>query len=265
MTPIQLIAVDLDGTLLRSDGTPAPAGMDALRKARAAGVHVVLTSARIYHSMLQYYDALALTGPMICIDGAQIWRTRDELWQQTTFPREIGLVIAAEADTGGWAISTSAGDRAYYRRLPDQPLGEFKPGRWAVDSNADTIPVDPLRTLTWDADAATHLETFITANYPDQCRLTTFYYEDGSIRSLTVMAPNVSKGAGLRFVAEKLAVPLANTLAIGDGHNDISMFDVAGVSVAMGNAFDVVHAKADHTAPANDDEGLAWAVKKFVL
>ena len=265
MTDIQLIAVDVDGTLLRSDGTPAPQGMAALQAAVSAGVHVVLTSARIYHSMLKYYDQINYDGPMICIDGAQIWGKPGDLWQQTTFPREIGLAIAAEADQNGWPISTSAGDRTYYRRLPDQALGEFKPGRWAVATNGDTIPVDPLRIVTWDSEAATHLSRFVNANYADQLQLSTFYYEDRSIRSITVMAPQASKGAGVRFVADKLGIPLANTLAIGDGHNDMSMFTVAGVSVAMGNGLDEVRATAAHIAPSNDDEGLAWAVREFVF
>jgi len=264
MTQIRLMAVDLDGTLLGSDGEAIPQSMEALRRAVAAGVQVILTSARIYHSMLPYYEALGLTGPMICIDGAQIWQEPGKLWQQTTFPREIGLAIAAEADKNGWPISTSAGEFTYYRRLPDQSLGEFKPGRFAVASNAETIPVDPLRIVTWDAVAAAHIAAYVEANYADECKLSRFLYEDRRLRSITVTAPGASKGDALRFVAAKLAIPLENTLAIGDGHNDLTMFAVAGVSVAMGNGLEEIREASDYIAPTNDNAGVAWAVDQFV-
>ena len=76
---------------------------------------------------------------------------------------------------------------------------------------------------------------------------------------------SADKGTALRFVAKKLEIPLEQVLAIGDNPNDVPMFEAAGVSVAMGNAPLQVREAATTVGPSNDDEGVAWAIRKFAL
>lgn len=266
MSDIKLIAIDMDGTLLNSEGEPAQETIHTLQQAAQHGITVMLASARLSISMLEAYTRLGLHAPMISIDGAQIWERGDGApWQQTPFSREIALEIAQLADEKGWALSASVGTNTYYRRLDDQPPGEFKPARFAVATNADTMPDAPLRVLTWDKAAIPYLQDYVQEHYADHCRTELFANPDGTLRSLGILAREVSKGAALRVVMDKLNLTPEQVMAIGDGPNDITMFDVAGTGIAMGNAIELIKRAADHIAPSNDEDGVGWAVRQFAL
>jgi hypothetical protein len=85
------------------------------------------------------------------------------------------------------------------------------------------------------------------------------------IAELTVFSPDASKGAGLRWLAQRLNIPMAQTLAIGDGVNDVSMLRAAGLGIAMGNAAPEVQQAADAVTAANDEDGCALAIERYVL
>jgi hydroxymethylpyrimidine pyrophosphatase-like HAD family hydrolase len=82
---------------------------------------------------------------------------------------------------------------------------------------------------------------------------------------LTLFATGVSKGAALARLAADLGVPLAETLAIGDGSNDVSMLRVAGLGVAMGHATPSVRLAADVVTASNGEDGAAQAIERYVL
>jgi Cof subfamily protein (haloacid dehalogenase superfamily) len=78
---------------------------------------------------------------------------------------------------------------------------------------------------------------------------------------LEITRHGVTKGAALTNLARFLGIPLEQVAAVGDGENDISMFEVAGMSIAMGNAAPQIQQAADLVAPSNDEDGLVWALK----
>ena len=82
---------------------------------------------------------------------------------------------------------------------------------------------------------------------------------------VSISGPGVDKGRALRVVCERLGIAPDEAMAVGDAAPDLAMFDVAGVSVAMGNAPDDVKARADAVAPSNAESGVAWALRRFVL
>ena len=82
---------------------------------------------------------------------------------------------------------------------------------------------------------------------------------------LDVTHANANMGAALRSFARHAGVAITEVAAIGDMANDLAMLDIAGFSIAMGNAPDAVKANADVIAAANDDEGFAKAVREFIL
>lgn len=78
------------------------------------------------------------------------------------------------------------------------------------------------------------------------------------------MSPaNITKGSGLRELCEFLNIDLAETVAVGDAHNDIEILQVAGVGVAMGNSIDEIKKIADFVTLDNDNDGVAAAVDKL--
>ena len=86
-----------------------------------------------------------------------------------------------------------------------------------------------------------------------------------SPEALEIVPPGVNKATGLARVAELLGIPREETIAIGDGENDISMLRWAGLGIAMANAPDNVKAAADVIAPACDEDGAAWAMEKYLF
>jgi hydroxymethylpyrimidine pyrophosphatase-like HAD family hydrolase len=105
--------------------------------------------------------------------------------------------------------------------------------------------------------------------FADGCRVEIHAQADGVPHSLGVFAPEATKGAGLALVMERLRIEQESVLAVGDNACDLAIFQHARMAVVMGNAPAAVKREAlavgAVVAPGNDDEGLAWASKTFVL
>jgi len=266
MERISLVAVDLDGTLLTSEGSPAPRGAALLGRAARGGVHVVLATTRNADMVQALCRQLEIAGPLISTNGAQVWASPDgPLWACHTIPRQVALAIARLADRRGWELSTTIGAMTYWRQRPGQPLGLIAQNRTVVATNTDAIVGEPLRILASQPEAIAGLRSLCQVAFAGQCRTEIYYRPDGTAHSLGVFAPQADKGTALGLVLERLAVPWEHVLAIGDNPNDLPLFARAGVSVAMANAPDEVRRCASIVAPSNDDEGVAWALERFEL
>ena len=260
---IRLIAVDLDGTLLTSDKTLAPEGARLLKQAAEEGRHVVLATTRNPDSVRPLCRALETSDPIICTNGAQVWGSPDgPVWVTRSIPRKAGLEIARLADRHRWELSVTVGEMTYLRQRPGQALGPTGAHRMVVSSNADAIVGDPLRILTWHPDAVEAIRRLCRSKLAHQCTTETYYRADGGVHSLGVFALGADKGTALDLVLDRLRLEPADVMAIGDNTNDLPMFARARIAVAMSNALDEVKRAATAVAPSNDDEGVAWAVRK---
>ncbi len=262
----QLVAVDLDGTLLTGERTLAPGGVRSLRQAIRQGVYVVLSTTRNPGSTQPFCREIGTNAPMICTNGAQVWGSPEgPAWVCHTIPQEVALAIAQLADAHGWELSTTVGAVTYWRQRPGQPLGPYRPRITVVERNIDAIVGDPVRILVWLPEAVEAVRTLCEARFADRCYTTTYHHPDGTVESLSISAPQADKGTALRLVLERLGIEPEHAAAIGDNANDVPMFRVAGTSIAMGNALPAIKAQADAVAPGHNDEGVAWAVQRFVL
>ena len=275
---VRLISVDLDGTLFRSDRTPASEGVQLLQSARRAGVLVVINTTRNIGSVRKLCRAWDFNDPVICTNGAQIFASpKGPVWASHTIPMVVARSVARLADDNGWEVSTSVGNRSYLRQRTGQPLGPVRspssagiedsqdlPQMEIVRTNEEALAAEPVRMLLHEREAIAAARD-LTEQFPRHCRTETYYKPDGRVHSLCVLPREADKGTALEFVGRKLEIPLAQTLAIGDNPNDMPMFAAAGVGVAMGNAPPAVKAAATVVGPSNDDEGVAWAVRRFVL
>ncbi len=266
MERISLIAVDLDGTLLTSAGQVAPGGGRALTEAARAGVRVVLATTRNPNTVRHICQRLALRDPMICTNGAQVWGSPDgPVWLCDTIPRAAALRIVHLADEYGWELSTTIGDTAYWRQRPGQALGRLRPDVVIVPTNAAAMTGDPVRIIVNEAEAIIAIRTLCQTELFSQCHAETYYEPDGALHSLCIFAPGTSKGRALALVETQLNIPPAEVMVIGDNPNDLTMFPHARLRVAMGNAVESVKRQATAVAPSNDEEGVAWAVRRLVL
>ncbi len=264
---IQLVAIDLDGTLLNSAKQITDSTAATLRAVRrTTGGHVILASARPPRGALPFYNALHLDTPMINYNGALVYRPTD---QRVLLHRPLPALAAAEtvrlarsvyADV---VVSAEIMDKWYTDRVDDRystdTARSFRPDLIAPLSQWLKQSVTKLLLLGEPARLAGVAEA-IRAQLPTQVTVT-----QAREFLLQVMHPSVSKAYALRMVAGELGVPREQVMAIGDNANDIDMLQWAGVGVAMGNAPAEVQAAADHVTGHNDADGVARAIQMLML
>jgi hydroxymethylpyrimidine pyrophosphatase-like HAD family hydrolase len=286
VTPIRLLAADLDGTLLDPTGVVSPRTLGALAAAQERSVRIVLATARRYTGALPIARAAPGVDALIVYDGAQLraYPSGDVLFAQhlpAMLGQQVAELMAAHGVQPIAQHGTAAGERLLVGPRPPR-------GPWAdayLATTADQVERVPLAELCAGRPGPLRLVAFaplrrlrriaseLAARYPIGERLST----EGLIATqvlprgnygtaeLTVFAPGVSKGAALIRVAEMLHVPLAQTLAIGDGLNDISMLRIAGLAVAMGTAPRALRRVAQVVTGTNAEDGVAQTIERHIL
>ena len=263
---IKLIAIDLDDTLLDNARAVSPArAAAAIRAVTAQGVRVTLATGRMHRSALPYAMSLNLDIPLITYNGALIKYSRSG---ETLFHRPLDAGLAEKVlklfQRRGWYIQAYVGDvlyvrdrDAYARRYEEisgmtaVPLGDKiytiagPPTKLLAIAEPENIP-----DLAAELSAAFGEEIYLTVSKPNY---------------LEMMDPAVNKGAALAFLANHFGLDSSEVMAIGDSLNDLDMIKYAGIGIAMHNARDEVKAAADAVTGANDADGVAEAVEKYVL
>jgi Cof subfamily protein (haloacid dehalogenase superfamily) len=266
---VDLIAIDLDDTLLRADLTVSEGNKAALAEARAAGIRVVLASGRNIHSLRHYAGLLGLEGPgdyLICSNGAEIiesatGRILDQRRLEPAFCVEAARAIEARgypwqvyeeglihvSRPNPWALADS--------RLTGQPaiLLEDEAALFERGLIKFVIPGEPAAIEALRADLAALFEgraTLVTSKP---------YF-------LEILALGSDKGEALRRLTERLGLSLERAMAIGDAMNDLGMVSEAGHGCAPANALDAVKAAARHVSPfTNEEDAVADLVRRVAL
>lgn len=266
MQKIELIAVDLDGTLLNSDKTVSPKTSQLLQRANQQGVRIVIATTRNLYFVQYLCGLLQIEDPVICSNGAYILSAPfGEEWANYAIPTSVALTIAQIADENGWEISSTIGAMKYVRQRSQQALGPISANITTVKRNVDGIVSQPLRILVWHPEAIMHLHGLCSTELSDDCHTELYYGADGAVQSLGIFPAGADKGSALALVLGKLNIATNAVLAIGDNDNDIPLFSQAGFKVAVGNATAALKNHADAIAPNNDNDGVGWAIAQFVL
>lgn len=273
---IKLIALDLDGTLLNSKKQASERTLNALRAAAAQGIHIVPTTGRMFGAMPKEVLACEFIRYGICMNGGQIYDSKeDRVLHRDEIPLELAMRVYDYLDEISevydcYVNNSAVMGRAFWEQL-DQILAG-KPLDLAYSKGIRT-PVEDfrgyLRKLGMDlqkmqvfmADVSGRpaiMETLRT-RFPE---LAVTYSLPYNIEMNTATA---TKGAALRILCDHLGIPVAQAAAFGDGTNDISMLEAAGVGVAMANAVPEAKAAANHETVSNDEDGVAVFLEKYVL
>jgi Cof subfamily protein (haloacid dehalogenase superfamily) len=260
----RLAAIDLDETLVAHDGSISPRNAEAVRRLRAAGVTCVVASGRMHESTVRFADALGLDGPIISYNGAMIrHRVTGETWRHVTIPPEPASDIVQFCAEHGYHLNYYLDDHLYVAEV----------GRWARfyqnHTGSRMEPIGDLRKLAGtrptklilivEPDEADRLYALMTKRF--EARL---YITRTNPEYLEFMAPGCDKGEALRVLAERLGVARGETLAFGDGGNDLPMMRWAGFSVAMGSGKAAVREAASWVAPPFEADGFAVAVEALL-
>ena len=253
-----LIAIDVDGTLLRPDGSVAERTAAALSDARDAVAVVSLATGRDWAAVRDLLAGLPAIEYSLCVNGIEVV-TADgtELHaDQLDIAVARDAIVALRAAIPGVAVGLGIGGEL----IGEPGLGELFP-----EGVGDVIPVDDaldalgpdLRDLVvYHPDHTTDLDAFY-----DLCRralpLEGLDLAFSGLPMLEIVPPGAGKDAGLAWLASHLDIPNELVVAFGDGLNDLAMLRWAGTGVAMGQSRDAVIEAADEVTASNADDGVA--------
>lgn len=267
---IELIAIDMDGTLLNPQHQITPAVKQAVEAARRRGVHVVLATGRPYVGVQDYLRQLDIQGAndyCITYNGALVLQAADGacVLQETLgfedylyfeqLARELGVHFHAfdfdtlytpNKDIGKYTVHESAltGIPLKYRSVEEMDRQMRFPKVMMIDEPA-----------LLDA-AIARIPAEAQARYT-LLKSSPYYLE--------ILHKQVDKGAGVKMLADHLGIAQENVMTLGDQANDTAMIEYAGVGVAMGNAIEELKAVAQFVTSSNAEDGVARAIEKFVL
>lgn len=260
---IQLIAIDIDGTLLDSQQNLRSSVIEAIGNVVEKGYMVSLVSGRPRCAISEYLQLLPLNAPDITSGGAFIYDPSSKhVIMNYLLPSDATKVVVKTARKTGVDIIFGYPDIIYYEGKSDFLERERGIADEHLQRTTDILQFTDKQPgkimLVGEQGILKRLEyTLRTLEQP--LHIT---YSGSTL--LDVTHENVNKGTALQHLEKYLDVPLEMVLAVGDSPNDISMFDVTGFSIAMGNAHDEVKHHADFIAPTNDDEGLAWVLQQLL-
>ena len=265
---IRLLATDLDGTLLRSDGTISPRTRIALEAAEAAGLVVVFVTGRPVRWLDDVIEQTGHLGIAVGGNGAIIYDLHDaevlaahplapdsahkvaadirRRFPEVAFASESLDGFAAEpAYIHDWAINPNV-DR-YGRPIPEPAIGDL-----------EMVTGQPLLKLLAKDRGADVDEFLASVDTLLDGRATATH--SSSIGLLEISAPGVSKATGLAEVAALHGIERDEIAAIGDMPNDIPMLDWVGTSYAVANAQPAAREAAQHVVGSNDDDAVASVI-----
>jgi len=258
---VRLVASDLDGTLLRSDGSVSRRTLEALERTVAAGIRFLLVSARSADWLIPEVARLGAGEIAICNNGALVYdvKARRVLIHRPLEPKTASdLARRLREAAPGVAFGC------------DRPSGfSAEPAYRPLHRPPDSIPRADLPALL--AEPITKL----VLQHPDlpQADLHRLVSElgHGQIEAcysgaglVEVAAAGVTKGAALAELCDELEIGRGEVIAFGDMLNDISMLEWAGRGVAVANAHAEVLAVADEVTASNDEDGVALVLETLV-
>lgn len=287
---IQMIVMDMDGTLLTSENKISPKTKELLLRVQRQGVRLVLASGRSYCKLLEYAKELcmdAYEGYLLEVNGLILYDLASgkrhirkqmgcvEMEELFTYFRQWDVEFMAQFDDGLYDYNPESiiKEKAEYRRIHN--LGEDYPwtgGAFALLADNRKGYPNIHYIDTWEeidrsinkVSIAYHADVMAEVSAQAKRDLKDRYWLGLTTpKWLELMPLGITKGSGLQALVDMLGISMRDVMAFGDGENDIEMLQAAGIGIAMGNAMAEVKAAADEETDSNNDEGIFKALQKY--
>lgn len=274
---IRVLALDIDGTLLNSRREISPRNHAAIAAAGSAGVYIALVTGRRYPAAKKVADLLPGRPTLVLHNGGLVIEdsvairvralARSSAIAVVAFAKTLGADPVVHFGHGGEGLlyvenaSLSHTLLAYYlsRSHPDVRVVENLEAAVALRGD------DPLQVMFGGSMAEMgELASAIEARNFEISALRTVYPKD-DLSLIDIVAPTVDKSEAVRFLCARWGVEIGQVLAIGDNWNDRLMLLTAGKGCVMGNADPGLKSLGLEVIPGNDEDGVAYAVERFVL
>ncbi|MGG6310182.1 Cof-type HAD-IIB family hydrolase [Paenibacillus macerans] len=241
----KLLALDMDGTLLNDHHEISPETEKWIRKAAAAGVHVCLSTGRGYREAISYAEHLALGTPMILVNGSEIWKSPHELYRRELLDHsQVARMyaISREKQVWFWAYAVEESYNEGNWRSEDLERNQWM--KFGYFTEDDRLRGEIMQELH---------------------QLGGLEISNSSPHNLEINPKGISKASGIRTVCGLLGLEMSQVVAVGDSLNDLAAIEAAGLGVAMGNAQEAVKRKADVVTASNNEDGIAWIIRDYIL
>jgi Cof subfamily protein (haloacid dehalogenase superfamily) len=264
----KLIALDMDGTLLRNDHTISKETQKAIRSAKAKGVKVVLSSGRPMVGLNKYLKELNLIDKddyAVSYNGALI---------QNTSTGEVLAKTPMSLEDLNYLYNLSKELNVNIHLLTENSCVTPKWNKYSQhETDMNGIPLEIKDFDNFDPNTTIVKIMFIDEPEilsPAVDKLSKEAYEKYTVvRSapffLEFLEKTVNKGSGVELLANSLGIKREEIICVGDAGNDLHMIEYAGLGVAMGNAFPEVKEIADYITLTNEEHGVAHVINKFIL
>ncbi len=269
----ELIAFDMDGTLLDSTKKVAASSVEAIDAAQAAGKHAAICSGRCPVMIDMYKDDLpASVQYAICASGACLYDLQNQqILEDFPIPQDVVAAMLAATEDLELGIEGFIGCDFYANHLFGDDLSAFGMGVYQPMYDALAIKVDDVCAVLLAPDARVTKINFHLKDENDRAILESrikdlpveLAYSEGA--SLEASPAGIDKGVGLLALAKRLGLGAEQTIGVGDADNDLAMLRAAGLGIAMGNANANAVAAANVQVTDNDHGGCAQAVWKYLL
>ena len=267
MKKIRLIAVDMDGTLLNHEGKLSERTILAARAAMEKGAKFVLSSGRMPAALKNFAKELQVNAPCVCFNGgAAVDVFEDKVYYQTPVPMELAKEIAETAESmglylhafirGGYIAPEYNERTAAYEKLTTVKATVVN------GKVSENLTEEPMKMLVLDTpETVEKILPVLQEKFKGRAAI---------MRSqkhlIECVDKNTSKAFALEHLIHMLGIEKEETLAFGDGQNDLEMLKWAHESYVMDNASDAVKHACDRfrIAPSNRDDGVAQVIEQLI-
>lgn len=283
---MKLIAIDLDGTLLSPDGTISKENKDAILFAQKNNCHVAICTGRSFKDAEHIVQKAGLDCSILASNGA-IAHYNGRIIQNRTLPTEStkDLIALLNSSSFYFEIYTSEGiilhensEAMLNGEIQDlQERGVTFPVDFAhhmIQVELSQYGIQFIKNYDRLGDSLFDINKILALSF-DEVKLNKMYRilknrTDISVTNsawcnIDIGHLDSNKGVAVKEMASYLNIPIKNTITIGDNFNDVSMFQISGMSIAMGNAKDEIKRGCTHTTLSCEENGVAHAIEEIIL
>jgi len=272
----KLVCIDVDGTLLNSKHNITPKTKEAILQAHKQGVHIVISTGRMYADAEYYSNLIGVKSPVIASNGAFIKeKEHDKVIYKDVLGESLSLELLELFRKHGIKPYFCTPHKFYYGNIM---FKLFYLATTIMGTRSNKIDVEYVFSWKqWQKVLCTEKDNIVKGEiiYRDPALICELQKElktlsqleivDSSKYNIEITRKGVSKGKAVEMLAGLYNLKREEIIAIGDSANDVSMIEYAGMGIAMGNASDMVKQKADYITDSNDNEGVAKAIQQFIL
>lgn len=272
MEQIQLVALDMDGTTLRPDLSLAPQTIQTIKQVVKRGVAVAICTGRTLDELTWELNELPFVQYVITGNGSAAWRTADQkkLYEDALTVEETNEILTMLASYD-MRIEIYYNGKVYIAQHVYDDVEHYGATAFPEFIHETRTPVPDIYAFYRDLQQPVDkFNLFFKTPEErqaawDACVAAGYNVTSSFLQNMEVNSKTANKGNALKHLAHTLHIPDRAVMAVGDQLNDVSMLTYAGVPVAMGNAVPEVKDLAVYITKSNADDGVAFALDRYVL